>query len=239
MAQWNLQTVENINDAGLRTNLLIDSYGNQHIIYEISSKVYHTYWDENSWETELVFPEGPVLRLSATIDFNDVIHVIVIYNSTFKYLIYYKLLPGQNWLAESLETGVGDSQPSIECFHDTETGQNIPHISYKDDTYLKHKYYNYQTSTWITETVDPVYGSGSDSDIKIDINGDIHIAYQTSGSDLKYAYYDGSDWSIIIVDGLYEDVGTQPSIVIDSDHQAHITYYDATNDQLKYAKISH
>ncbi|HOX77191.1 MAG TPA: hypothetical protein PLW31_04055 [Bacteroidales bacterium] len=117
------------------------------------------------------------------------------------------------------------------CFED---------IQYYNSNTLKHAYYDVQTSTWISETVDPTINSGSQNDIAIDINGDIHIAYYSSSdSDLKYAYFDGSQWSIIIVDGLYQSVGQYPSIEVDADHVAHITYYDYTNHQLKHATISH
>jgi len=65
----------------------------------------------------------------------------------------------------------------------------------------------------------------------IDGNGGIHIAY--GGDHLYHAYYDGFDWDYETVDASC-GVGLFTSIAIDSQDKVHISYYDYTNEDLKY-----
>lgn len=58
--------------------------------------------------------------------------------------------------------------------------------------------------------------------------------YDDTNTNLKYCYWDGSQWYIETVDDA-GTVGHWTSITIDSDNNAHISYYDATNGDLKYA----
>ena len=53
---------------------------------------------------------------------------------------------------------------------------------------------------------------------------------------LKYAYRDSSGWHIEVVDTA-GDVGWYTSIELDSLGLPHISYYDWTNGDLKYARM--
>ena len=75
--------------------------------------------------------------------------------------------------------------------------------------------------------------------IAIDSNDAVHISYyDTTNVDLKYATCSSgctsaSNWDNVSVDTT-GDVGRYSSIAIDSNDAVHISYYDATNDDLKY-----
>ena len=61
--------------------------------------------------------------------------------------------------------------------------------------------------------------------------------YDYTNTNLKYAYYDGSSWHIETVDS-YGDVGMfTSSIALDSNDHPHISYYDVSWGNLKYARM--
>ncbi len=58
-----------------------------------------------------------------------------------------------------------------------------------------------------------------------------HIAY--GGDHLYYTYYDGANWNYETVDRS-PGTGRYASIALDSSSKVHISYYDDTNNDLKY-----
>jgi hypothetical protein len=87
---------------------------------------------------------------------------------------------------------------------------------------------------WVIETVDaPKMFSGmADRSLRLDAAGNPHVAY---GDDhLYYAWYDGIDWSYVIVDSS-RLVGSHASLLLDGGGTPHFAYYDAWNRDLKYA----
>ena len=93
---------------------------------------------------------------------------------------------------------------------------------------------------WNTQQVD---GSedmvGEYTSIALDSDGYAHISYyDQENGELKHAKWTGSSWSIFVVDdgGVSNDVvGLYTSIALDDNDNPHISYYDATNQDLKYA----
>ena len=80
---------------------------------------------------------------------------------------------------------------------------------------------------------------GQWSSMALDSQERIYISYyDVSGKDLKFAFFDGSEWGKFIVDGEYEDVGMYTSLTLDVGGNPHITYYDETHQQLMHATIS-
>lgn len=81
---------------------------------------------------------------------------------------------------------------------------------------------------WTTETVVKEKYSQyfSSRALAIDTHGHPHIVY--GGTNLFYAYHDGSKWHIVTVDSL-PGVGGCASIAMDKSGEVHIGYYDLTN----------
>jgi hypothetical protein len=71
-----------------------------------------------------------------------------------------------------------------------------------------------------------------DRSLRLDNDGHPHIVY--GGEFLYYAYYDGSSWHYETVDNTL-DVGAYAALALDGKGLAHISYYDNTNTDLKYA----
>ena len=89
------------------------------------------------------------------------------------------------------------------------------------------------TSTWTIESVDAPkhFVFNSSRTIATDSNGHPHVAY--GGANLYYTYYDGSNWNYETADSS-QGVGGRASLALDSLGNAHISYYDSTNSDLKY-----
>ena len=119
-----------------------------------------------------------------------------------------------------------------------------PMISYYDatNTDLKHAFLSV-SAAWVNQVVDSSGEVGQYSSIGIDNFGQLHISYydKTNG-DLKHAVGSkgGSSWSwpVLEVVDSNGDVGRYSSLGIDSFNTPHISYYDATLGDLKYATLS-
>jgi hypothetical protein len=104
-----------------------------------------------------------------------------------------------------------------------------------------------QSHDWSTVAVDSTGAVGEYTSIAVDANGDPMISYHdgTPNLDLKFAICDLSasangncdqtgDWSTMTVD-VAGDMGRHTSIVVDSDGDPVISYYDGTNYDLRFA----
>jgi ELWxxDGT repeat protein len=100
--------------------------------------------------------------------------------------------------------------------------------------------------SWLISTIpDATGGYGEFVDMALDSQETPHFCYYDSGnSDLKYAMFDGSSWVVTHVDGdanaqttgaIDGDIGKYCSIAFDSNNMPHISYYDATNGNLRFA----
>ena len=118
--------------------------------------------------------------------------------------------------------------------------QGNPHISYFDLGAGDLRYAKRTGGVWSFETVDATGSVGSYTSIAIDAQGNPHISYHDQTNlDLKYATKDNASgvWSIQTVDGAGGiAVGLYTSIALDAQGLAHISYYDQTNGNLKYAR---
>ena len=89
-------------------------------------------------------------------------------------------------------------------------------------------------ATWTTEAVDApkIFTDFYSRSLTVGTDDHPHIAY--GGDHLYYAFYDGTSWNYETVD-LSTGVGECASIALDSSGKVHISYYDSTNGDLKYA----
>jgi len=88
---------------------------------------------------------------------------------------------------------------------------------------------------WRIECADcpPQFSESSDRMLRLDSGGSPHLAY---GRDhLYYAWLDGDTWRSETVDPAYR-VGTHAALALDGAGNSRISYYDALNGSLKYAR---
>lgn len=127
-------------------------------------------------------------------------------------------------------------------------GQNIITITARDAASNSLTYtltVNCANDHW-ADIVDALGDTGLDTSIALDASGNPRISYyyssigDTTTGDLRYAEWDGQSWILQTVDGSGTggepaNVGRYSSLKIDSAGNPHISYYDATNGDLKYA----
>ena len=88
---------------------------------------------------------------------------------------------------------------------------------------------------WRIECADcpPQFSESSDRMLRLDSGGNPHLAY---GRDhLYYAWLDGDTWRSETVDPAYR-VGTHAALALDGAATPHISYFDALNRTLKFAR---
>ncbi len=120
-----------------------------------------------------------------------------------------------------------------------------PHITYLDFVAMNNRDLKYARKLpgggWKAETVDSEGDVGWFPSIAVDSSGQPHISYYdfdngSGAGKLKYATRSTSGgWSIETVDSA-GDVGAYTSIALDSSGRPHISYFDFTNGNLKYAR---
>jgi len=184
---------------------------------------------------------------SIAIDSNDEVHISY-YDNTNDDLKYVTCSSGcttaSNWNDVSIDTtGTVGFYTSIAI-----DSNDAVHISYHDNTNYDLKYATCSSgcttaSNWNDVSVVTTGAVGYYNSIAIDSNDAVHISYfDETNDDLKYATCSSgcttaSNWNDVSVDTT-GDVGRHASIAIDSDDAVHISYYDTTNDNLKYATCS-
>ena len=157
--------------------------------------------------------------------------------------LYYAYQSGSTWLINDIHSGVG-WYPSIAI-----DSSGFAHFSYFASEPWRLFYATTKGGIWsfeIVETGAPFYYTS----IALDSSGHPHISYYDSlAGELKYAKRVGSGgncgyenwiltgtWDCQVVDSA-DDVGSYSSLALDSSDLPHISYRDATNDRLKYARL--
>ncbi|MHB1314745.1 MAG: DUF2207 domain-containing protein [Christensenellales bacterium] len=114
--------------------------------------------------------------------------------------------------------------------------KDYPHIAYFNEQAYGYQYAYWNGSSWIMSTICE-YGSVGWECISMDLdaNDNPHVAVLTGGYKLMYAKLDGNKWATEIVDS---ENGYDCEIAVGQDGAVHIVYYDATNRDLKYARLN-
>jgi len=94
-------------------------------------------------------------------------------------------------------------------------------------------------SNWLIDKADEIYNVPKYVSIALSSADHPHISYYDWGSvngqrDLRYAFWDGSDWQTEIVES-EADTGKYTSISVDSGGNPHIAYVDASSGLIEYA----
>ena len=254
---WVVTTVDTASAAGYYSSIAIDSNDVLHISYfdDTNKDLKYATCSSNcttasNWNKVSVDTSNNVgYYTSIAIDSNDAVHISH-FDDTNKHPKYATCSSGcttaSNWDNVQVETsGSGGYFTSIAI-----DSNDAVHMSYFRWTNSEFKYATCSsgctmTSNWNTVSFDSVgsLGTGHNPSMAIDSNDGVHVSYfDATNNDLKYATCSSgcttaSNWNKVSVDTT-GDVGYHSSIGIDSNDAVHISYFDETNDDLKYATCS-
>ena len=239
-ASWDIQTVDSAGDVGEDASLVLDGAGHPHISYGGSTDGHLKYasWTGTAWDIQAVDSSDRV-GWYTSLALDGAGHPHISYFGTGGNLNYAHWT-GTRWNIQTVDSVAYASHTSLAL-----DGAGNPHISYClysaglpgcDDL----KYARWTGSAWYIQVIDSAGRAGGYVSLALDNAGAPHISYCLHDTefpacdDLKYAYWTGSSWEIQTVDNAGY-VGEYISLALDNAGIPHISYYDLTNGDLKYA----
>ncbi len=242
-------------DVGIGSSLVIDTPGDLHISYVDVSAGYLKYARSfgGAFATSEIL-KSPHPGLFTSIDLYSVgypaialnINDVVLENNKNKIIRYFSYItPGSpNWYLQNIDkTHYVGEFVSMEI-----DSTNIPHASYYDATTANLIYATVNTAVtpnkWYTQTIDSSINTvGWYTSLALNSTGQSHVsyygendgtlrlAYQTPFFAWTKLYYPVDSIGVLTGDG----VGWYASVDIDDLGRPQISYFDATNQDLKYA----
>ncbi len=208
-AQWNIQTIDNSGDVGQYNDIAYDSQGNPHIVYYNQSEfsVMYAYWNTNGWTIEK-------LDNSYSYTYGPIYSSIAIDTFDQVHICYNKYTHNLAWDYLIYTKIQSDGNRQNETILTSGGGRN-----------------KYQSISLCLEYV------------KVTGNIIPHICYKFCDFiyepdiiDFYYCTYNyiTSTWEFDLIDG-GTNVGDWNDMAIDANGNLYVSYYDATDKDLKFA----
>ncbi len=226
---WSVTTANGSTGAEF-PSLALDAAGNPHIAYQDLAvgphEVRYTKYDGVSWSAPTTidyatYNTAPSIALDAAGKPS-----IVYTGGTDATSPKIAAFDGVHWSTATIEEISGSAYLSIAI-----DGSGLSHVSYFNSAdyvrYLKHGVF-IATTTVAISTVEAAGNLASVNAIALDGDGYPHISYfDYSNSNLKYAFYDGVQWSTATLNAA-GNVGEADSIALDGAGDVHVIYSTAT-----------
>ena len=234
-SNWTNITIDSDGDVGKFASIDVSSNVNPHIAYrdETNTNLKYAYYNGSSWINMTLdgnWGEADNVgeHVSLELDSSNWPH-IAYYNATAGDLMYI-YNDGSAWykLAVYSTNNVG-VHASLAL-----DSNDYPHIAHYNMQFQNLMYTKFDGGNWTTEAVDSAGRVGEHCVIAIDSNDLPHIAYvdRDNGGVIKYAHKNQS-WDLSEID----EEGEFISIEIDTQNRAHFSYYDLSDQDLRY--LSH
>lgn len=240
-AQWNIQFVDNEGDAGRNCRVVNDLLGIPHVFYEADEhQLMHAAWTGSGWSLEHVLVLGEYISdgaLDAALDRTGKWHLVVAEDNGIwgDLWLHYVTNATGSWTDTVLSAyinGVGTSYQFMAAIAlDTAARPHIADYCSLTDQF-EHRWKS-AIGTWQQEPIE------SSTDIRglsatVDPQNRVYVGYFKSG-DMMMAHRDAAGvWGVNVVDAPGV-TGEFCSLKLDRNNRVCISYYDATNGDLKYA----
>ncbi|MBS3817382.1 MAG: hypothetical protein KGY76_07460 [Candidatus Thermoplasmatota archaeon] len=212
-------------------DLALDNRDRPHVSY-IGEGLEYTRWDSSSWINTTVDEEGMIMQYnSIDVDAEGTPHISYC-DHAGDVTLKYATKQGDSWSTEEVDSG-GGMYSSIQV--DKEDRPHISYSEYGQDT-SELKYAFKEEDQWNLETA---LDSGCASQISfaLDSEDKPHVCYYSTSLDFRYTTKKDGKWTVGTVDS-EGYVGMYPSIALDDNGDAHMSYYDFSDENLKYARTS-
>lgn len=240
---WATQAVDEAGDVGAFSSLRVDAAGDLLVSYSAFTqhtlKVARGRWTGAAW----TWTFQTVEKLGARPEFTS----LALDAAGQPRVAYYDLANGDlkyaAWNAQAArwQVQVVDGRGDDDAGRFTSLVMDAagrPHITYHHTTSDRLRYAHWDGTQWLIDIVDVVRPMGTSS-LELSADGRPLVAYADRDSfDLRYAFWDPDqqDWVHQIVFSEEEaGVGYYNSLELDPGLGAHISYYDKTDRDLKYA----
>jgi hypothetical protein len=241
---WVSTVVDNTGDVGRDASLVVDTAGKVHISYfDLTNDhlKYATKATSTSAWVPITVPDPATAKYGSytSLAVNSLGNAYISYYDETNGALRYVTNATGIWVAEEVDNAGDVGWYSSLAFD--KAGK--VHISYYDNDTKHLKYATKATSTsvWVPITVpDPAAAKyGSYTSLAVDAAGKAHISYyDETNSTLRYVTNATSTgtWAAEEVDGTAGgNCGWYSSLDVDTAGKVHISYYDVTNGNLKYA----
>lgn len=227
---WTFQPIAA--SSGYANSIAVDAAGAVSIAYSSTypnASLWYVTGSGGSW-TSPVFVAGfgsPVASVSLAQDTSGLAHIAYAVGSGLC-AIRYAAEGAAPWLDEVV-------QDSANCGAalalDSSNNPYVAYVAGQDLTVA-----NRLSGNWASTVADHMpWIGGADVSIATDTQDHLYVSYQDNNADLKYATNASGSWVTLVIDAT-GSIGAHNSLKVDTSGKAHISYDDATNQELKYAK---
>jgi len=247
---WDIQPLDSTGDTGRVPSLALDSGDYAHITYWDNNcdRTRYAYENSSGWHLQTVTPPGENAPGPSSLALDSAGHPHMSYLAwlpTSRQTLRYGSSDGSSWTFETVDN-TGTYAGNFNSLALDSNGW--PHISYLYEAggsrHLRYAAWDGVALAWDITTVHTGGHVGLGTSLALDSSDYPHISYaDVANENLMYAWWDpalnggAGDWDMTPVDstGDAQWYNAATSLALDSSGSAHISYYNQTNQELRYA----
>ncbi|RLC10163.1 MAG: hypothetical protein DRI57_20830, partial [Deltaproteobacteria bacterium] len=218
--KWEITTVDSDGMAGRHVSVALDPNNHPGISYSTQSSPYLIKFAKrdnvDNWTTEVVrINNNPGYGATELAFDSNSFPRIVSDDSPSNHS--YSECNGSSWQTQTFSVLPARADISID-------DSDFSHIVWYANANLEYRLWN--GSVWQTHTLDASGDVGYDAQLISDAQGRKYISYGEWGHKLKFAFHDGSSWSVEYVDNLISSANSPHPIALTSQNNPVILYLD-------------